>query len=249
MAKTRQQIIAEAARRNGIPADVLWGIYGKETSFGTDVSTSSAGAKGSFQFIEGTAHSYDYPYTNATDVATFSKQANAAGKYISDLVRQSGTSGAPAYEYAISHYSGGGYGYGDVLNKAREATPQRKNAVFGLPGTPDIIPGEGAVLNPLGNAIQEGLHGNVPNPLAPVEGAVEGFESIKEIFEALLDPNTWLRFAEMIGGVLLIYTGLKALTSGSRTARTVIGQGRDGRVITVAAARRIGKLGAAAVAV
>lgn len=48
-------IVTEAAQKYGIDPKLLWGIYGTETSFGKNVSTSSAGAVGPFQFEPATA--------------------------------------------------------------------------------------------------------------------------------------------------------------------------------------------------
>jgi Transglycosylase SLT domain len=54
-AASDKAIITEAANRYGIRPDILYGLYGTETSFGKNVSTSSAGAVGPFQFEPATA--------------------------------------------------------------------------------------------------------------------------------------------------------------------------------------------------
>jgi murein DD-endopeptidase MepM/ murein hydrolase activator NlpD len=50
-------IITEAAHTYGLDPALLWGVFGTETSFGKNVSTSSAGALGPFQLEPETARS------------------------------------------------------------------------------------------------------------------------------------------------------------------------------------------------
>ena len=73
----QKQIIARAATKFGISPSILWGLYGTETSFGHNVTTSSAGAVGPFQFEPGTARSMGVnPYD-------FESAAFGAAKYLS----------------------------------------------------------------------------------------------------------------------------------------------------------------------
>lgn len=112
-AGSNKAAVQVAANKHGVPSWLLWGIYGKETRFGQDVATSSAGAEGSFQFLQSTAASEGYPYTNATDPATFAAQADAAALYLSQLKSEFGSWAA-----AVQHYSGGGYTLADVQSEA-----------------------------------------------------------------------------------------------------------------------------------
>jgi hypothetical protein len=127
----RYTIVQAAASKYHINPVMLWGVYGKETSHGANVTTSSAGAKGSFQFIESTAKAYNYPYTNATDTATFTQQADAAAHYLSALLpggkgeagltRGKGGNWGAAWDHAIRAYSGGGYGAAEVIKAGSAA--------------------------------------------------------------------------------------------------------------------------------
>jgi TP901 family phage tail tape measure protein len=99
--------IAEAAAKYHIPASVLYGVYGTETSYGKDVTTSSAGAKGAFQFIQETAKAYNYPYTNEQTASVFRAQAEAAAHYLADLIRQNHGN----VQAALQQYSGNTPGY------------------------------------------------------------------------------------------------------------------------------------------
>ncbi len=70
-------IVTEAANRYGISPSILWGLYGTETSFGKNVSTSSAGAVGPFQFEPATARAMG---VNPND---FRSAAFGAARYLS----------------------------------------------------------------------------------------------------------------------------------------------------------------------
>jgi hypothetical protein len=155
--------VGKAASAFHVPLDVLWGVYGIETGFGANVATSSAGAQGAFQFLPSTARGYAYPLTNTPNAQQFAAQANGAAHYLSDLYRQAlakGLTGDAAWDDALHHYSGGGYGLSQVKAKA---------------------------------------HGKD----AP------GFLNL------VTDPQTWIRLVEIVGGVVLLAMGLKALTGGA----------------------------------
>lgn len=73
----QKAIIGQAAQRYGVSPAILWGLYGTETSFGHNVSTSSAGAVGPFQFEPSTAKGMGVnPYD-------FTSAAQGAAKYLS----------------------------------------------------------------------------------------------------------------------------------------------------------------------
>jgi hypothetical protein len=73
----QKAIITQAAQKYGIDPKILYGLYGTETSFGKNVSRSSAGAVGPFQFLPSTAKSLGVnPYD-------FKSAAFGAAKYLS----------------------------------------------------------------------------------------------------------------------------------------------------------------------
>jgi transglycosylase-like protein with SLT domain len=192
-AESDRGMVEEAAKRRGIPFRILWGVYGVETSHGEKVSTSSAGAKGGFQFIESTAKSYGYPYTNQQTNAIFAKQADVAAKYLSDLYHEHGS-----WEGALQAYSGGGYGYEKV-----KAESKYGGAKFLGTGKQNAL----EKANPLPEAVNAGA-----GAVETVEGAAS---TAGEVIAVITDPNTWLRVAEGIGGMVLLAMGLKTLTRGS----------------------------------
>lgn len=108
--------IEQAAQKYGVPVQILTGVMGMETSFGQNISTSSGGAVGGFQFIPSTAASYGYPLTNTPDATQQAQQADSAAHYLSDLFRQTGD-----WNRALEGYSGGGYGLAQVQAKAAQA--------------------------------------------------------------------------------------------------------------------------------
>ncbi len=70
-------IVTEAARKYGVDPKVLWGLYGTETNYGKNASTSSAGAVGPFQFLPSTAKGMGVnPYD-------FKSAAFGAARYLS----------------------------------------------------------------------------------------------------------------------------------------------------------------------
>jgi membrane-bound lytic murein transglycosylase B len=79
--------VAKAAHKYGVNPAYLWGIYGTETSYGSNIARSAAGAEGPFQFLPSTAREYGYPLTanlsgHVTDWTVFDKQAEAAAKLL-----------------------------------------------------------------------------------------------------------------------------------------------------------------------
>jgi hypothetical protein len=77
--------------------------------------------------------------------------------------------------------------------------------------------------------LQEGFEGIEEG----VSGAVEGVESAvnagADLLAIVTDPNTYLRLAEAIGGMVLLGMGLKTLTRGSGTAGPLAEVGRQAR--------------------
>jgi Transglycosylase SLT domain len=195
-----EQIVRKAAATEHVPFNILWGVYGAETGHGSDVKTSSTGAKGSFQFEPATAKAYGYPYTNETSEKVFNEQALAAGKYLAALKAQTGS-----WEGAIHGYSGGGYTLAHVLEQSRQKGGGKTSP-------------EGTGTGEAGQSREE-EHGVEEEGL----GVNLGLGGALGFVEALGEPSTWLRVAEGVGGVILFFVGLKTLTRGTAGA-TVINQ-------------------------
>jgi hypothetical protein len=183
-------------------------------STGTGIgAVSSAGAQGPFQFIPETAAAYH------VDVNNFRSSAMGAAKLLSDLKKQYGSWGA-----ALEHYSGGGYGLEHVKEKSVEGgvpvgTGSKKVLTsMGLPGQ-----------NPLGELLEQFVQPGVPGTPggdlkqlnAPSFGLgfpnelLEASQAVTKFLTLLTDPKFWIRAGMAIGGLILLYISLKALTGTS----------------------------------
>jgi Transglycosylase SLT domain len=196
-------IVAAAAVKWHVPVDVLWGQYGIETNFGKDLSTSSAGARGPFQFIPGTAR--DYHLTDKT-IMQLGPSADAAGHLMHDLYKQYGS-----WDAAVRHYSGGGYG-------VREATLKAHSS----PGLGDVVKWAG-ILSPLPGVQISHLLGQVgigPGSIYDAASSIvsgggkPSWESeLGDFFGSLLKPSTWWRVLEFIAGLVLAFMALRQLAA------------------------------------
>ena len=182
----KAEAIASAASKYNVPINILVGVYGQETSFGSDVTTSSAGAVGPFQFIPSTASSYAYPLTNTPTAAQFQQQADAAAHLLSDLYKRTGS-----WDSALHSYSGGGYGLSQV-------TAQANKAPSWLQG---ILNSTGFTTTPLDVPAQT-VASAITSPLQAVEA----------IFTWITTPAHWLKVFEAIAGAIAIFLAIKSLT-------------------------------------
>lgn len=139
----QKQVVDYEAQRFGVPTWVIEGVWGMETDFGANVSTSSAGAMGDFQFLPSTAKLFGYPLTNSPNQHQFTRQAESAAKYLSQLYKQHGHN----WDAAIKAYSGGGYGAAQVRAKA-SGNPFKPISVTGA-----VAQGATSVWNTIPHAI------------------------------------------------------------------------------------------------
>ncbi|HEY1645315.1 MAG TPA: transglycosylase SLT domain-containing protein [Candidatus Saccharimonadales bacterium] len=141
-------------------------------------------------------------------------------------------------------YTNGAYKTYFTESNIKEAAGKIKTA-----GEVEIIPGESKVplLGPLGEGAQE--LGELPGKAlgeAAEEAAKETGEAIvgkggTEFLESLGEPETWLRIAEGLGGLLLLYIALKQLSGRFEVSRTAVSQARLGSNITVRAHKSLYK--------
>jgi hypothetical protein len=68
----------------GLPAGLLDGVWGAETSWGANNRTSSAGAKGNFQMLDGTAKQY------GVQIGSFLSESDGAARMYRDLLKGNG---------------------------------------------------------------------------------------------------------------------------------------------------------------
>jgi hypothetical protein len=89
----RRARIAAIEKKYGLPAGLLLGQWGTESSFGKNIGMSSAGAMGHFQFMPGTASQY------GVRIGDFDSELDGAARYMSDLHRQKGSWKGAAFAY------------------------------------------------------------------------------------------------------------------------------------------------------
>jgi hypothetical protein len=124
----QKRIIRRAAKKYGIPSRVLFAQAHTESRNNMD-AVSSAGARGAFQFMPGTAPSYDVKFDGR---GAYRSQAFGAARYLNDLGYQQDP------RKAIAGYAGGPgnpqFGYADQLLQTAEG--YRGYAADALKGRP-----------------------------------------------------------------------------------------------------------------
>lgn len=217
----QKYLITQAAKKWNVPYGIAVGVYGLETDFGHNSTTSSGGAIGPFQFLPSTAKSYNYPLTNNPTPAQFAQQADAQSHYLSDLFRQTGS-----WDTALQHYSGGGYGLTQVNAKAQTllhggtfsgggVSPNQAIGVGSVAGLGAIVgaglgAGDAAVTGEAGAATAgsgAAAGGSAAGGLSTLARVKQGL-GIAAIISVLLDPSHWLRILMVVGGILLAVIAL-----------------------------------------
>lgn len=112
-AGSQKQQIAQTAAKYGLSPRTLWGVYGTESSFGSNPSTSSAGAQGPFQFIPSTWAQYGHG-----SVQDFSASLDAAARYLKSLGANTNPASAGTLS-AINNYNGNGGGASSATSYAQ----------------------------------------------------------------------------------------------------------------------------------
>lgn len=107
---SKRAYIAELEKKHGLPAGMLAGQWKAESDEGRNASTSSAGAKGDFQFKDATAAQY------GVDVTDFRSSASGAARMMADLLAQSGGN----VDRALAGYN---WGQGNVARQGMGAMP------------------------------------------------------------------------------------------------------------------------------
>jgi len=119
ISSNEKDIITKAALKHNVPPQLLYGLYGAESSFGRAKNqVSSAGAQGPFQFMPATAREY------GIDPYNFEQAANAAAKYISKSYTR-----FKDWDKAIGSYNAGpgNIQKGIIPKETREYIPKVKH--------------------------------------------------------------------------------------------------------------------------
>jgi hypothetical protein len=195
-------VLVSVSQKYQIPLSALLGIYGQETGFGSNSSTSSAGAMGPFQFIPSTAAQYGYPLVNDPSLAQFTQQADALGRYlIAGNPNRDPAGWAPAMR--------GGYNETQAEANLVHIPGALKNALVSIIGKNYLNDGKpipGTTITP-----GPGTFGSITAPFASVADAVGAIASL------VTSTDFWLRLGEGIAAMALLYLGLHALVGQSST--------------------------------
>lgn len=157
-------ITAQAAATYKVSAETLWGIYGTESSFGADPSTSSAGAQGPMQFISSTWAIYG----GGGDVQNFAAAMPAAARYLHSLGATSDPSSSATIS-AVNAYNGNRGGsnpntsyYQNVASNGRQYTG---SSTFSTAGAAGAVSGGGTGVSGTASVGGNGSSGSAPNLL------------------------------------------------------------------------------------
>ena len=150
---SQRQVVQAAGRRYGVDPRILWGVYGTESDYGRNPSTSSAGAVGPWQFLPSTAKGMGVnPYD-------FRSGAFGAAKYLAQYKKR-GTAGM------LSAYNAGPAG---GLQQGYVNTVLAKSKSFGggVPAGNVGEPGSSSPGSPL--SVQLGVQEGTGPPTALIE--------------------------------------------------------------------------------
>lgn len=217
-ASQQASAITNASVKYGVPIATLLGVYGIETGFGSNVTTSSAGAIGPWQFTapdKGTG--VTYPMTNAPTLSQFTQQTDAAAAYLAQLYKHAtGNSASARWDEAIQGYSGGGYGLSQV-NASAAKTPSALRQAIGV-----AIVSEPSGVN---------VPGVTPGPASPagvVNTVKQAASSIPDaINNAVSTATSDAKYAAVLVavlalGVMLIHHALSPSEGGGRRQLVVV---------------------------
>lgn len=203
---TQKQIVYGAAERHGVPGWLLWGIYGAESTWGTNGTNY-------FGLIEGS-----YSGRTVRSTTNLAEDADIAAELLARLKREHGS-----WAGAVSAYSGGEYSISHPKELSRGGGQQASQLVdynpleFGqgllekLP-IPGLGFGAGNALEQGGGQFAEGLE-NTGIPGIQQLGEIGKF--LSELSKLVFTPEGWLQIGQVTGGIILIGWGVHHLISVS----------------------------------
>lgn len=106
--RKKEDVMRDLELSRGLPPGLLGGTYAVESDSGRNLSTSAAGAKGHFQFMDATARQY-----GVNDPMNFGQSARGAADYYQDLLAEFHNN----VRQAIAAYN---WGPGNVENDIRQ---------------------------------------------------------------------------------------------------------------------------------
>lgn len=211
---TKKQIVYAAARKHKVPGWLLWGIFGAESTWGTNGTNY-------FGLIEPVYTMYNGTKRSPKNTANLTESADIAAELLYSLKQEHGSWAGAVAQYApydISH----------PRELSRQGDSEAKETVlvdapFHLPLPGPLDPGNiWEEAEGLGSGIG-GLFGlgggDLPGKAGEVQDAVGTIGDVGAFFahasKLLFTPAGWLQIGEISGGVILIGWGLHRIINSA----------------------------------
>lgn len=215
---TEQSVVRAAAVRHGVPPWLLWGIYGAESTYGTNGSNYFGLIEPEYKMANGNSR-------RPKNTADLAESSDIAAELLASLKQETGS-----WAGAVSRYAPYDISHPRELSKGGQDSARKLvDAPFHLPLPGPLDPGNiWEEAEGVGGAIG-GLFGgggpSLPGKAGEIEGAIGGVADIAKFFvgfgELLLTPEGWARLAKLIFGAIAILWGIDLLirqTTGSDIA-------------------------------
>jgi len=137
------------------------------------------------------------------------EHAEGAWQIKGQLVRGNPFSPEVSAANAVAKYKAGGFKEWTTFTSGA----YKKYLGSGSSSTPELIEGESSI--PVVGAVGGFLTNLGKNTAESVNEALNPLSPVESFLGALVNPTTWLRVAEGVGGIILFMVGLKTLTRGS----------------------------------
>jgi hypothetical protein len=211
---TQKQIVNASARRHGVPTWLLWGIYGAESTYGTNGNNYFGLIEPEYRMANGNVR-------RPKNTADLAESSDIAAELLASLKQEHGSwAGAVAQyaPYSINHAR-------ELSTGGREQAGQTANVGFfeSIPEGPlagKIVEG---ILGTGGGAVGEAA-GKVGEKALDATGLGGIAEFTKTLSKFLFTPQGWLQIGQVSGGIILIGWGLHHIiqtASGVNPTHTV----------------------------
>lgn len=196
---TTGSIMNNTARRYGIPAWLLWGIFGAESSYGkSDNWFGLVSVPRSTYGVDAQGHHYD-----SGGAATFSGDADQAAATIKRLLSDNHGN----IEKALQAYSGNGYAGVAAQHGLGSATAYIAQLAHHAPTNVNVP-----------ESLVQKVAANIPDPPDPLTRIAKALEQVTDLVTSL---EFWTRLGEGLLGALLLLMGLRSLTGEATTPASV----------------------------
>lgn len=216
---SKYSVVSSAAKRHGVPPWLLWGIFGAESTYGTNGSNYFGLIESEYRMANGNVR-------RPQNTANLAESADISAELLASLKQEHGTWAAAVAQYApysISHPRALSRGGKQEASELVDIETPLGNIPF--PG-PNINPNP---LHSLGiEQAGEALGIETPSITNPFGGISEIASDLKGMFSLLFTPEGWLQIGQVFAGVILIGWGTHQLikvSTGTNVVRKSTGLG------------------------